>query len=111
DVEQYSYIVDIARGVVPQDKDQARAVREINQIAQISNVRLQSITFPSSTLGDKKQSTPATPPAEGGDTPAPPPPSITQAQPVQGIPGVYSMDIEIQSESEVPYYNMLNFLQ
>lgn len=110
DVNRYSYIVDIARTVVPQDKDQARAIREINQIAQISNVGLQSITFPNSTLGDKKQNSLATPAPESSQAPTTPPP-ITQAQPVQGIPGVYSMDIEIQSETEVPYYNMLEFLQ
>jgi len=41
----------IAQTIVPQDKDQAEAVREIVKIASDNNVKLASITFPASTLG------------------------------------------------------------
>lgn len=111
DVEKYGYISDIAKSVVPQDKDQARAVREINQIAALSDVTLNSITFPNSTLGEKKKATPAPEtPAADGATPAPAPPAISQAVPVTGISGVYSLEMDITSGQDIPYYNMLQFL-
>jgi Tfp pilus assembly protein PilO len=50
-VEQYSFFKDIARTVIPNDKDQAAAIIEINNIAKEVGINIQSITFPQSTLG------------------------------------------------------------
>src|SRR5665213_1423335 len=51
DVKTYASLEQIARSVVPEDKDQAEAVREIVNIAAANSVSLASITFPASTLG------------------------------------------------------------
>lgn len=107
DVEQYGYVIDIAKSVVPQDKDQARAVREINQIAALTNVTINSINFPNSTLGEKKK---VTAPTEGTESTKAKPPAISQATPVSGITGVYSLDMDIDSGEGIRYYDMLQFL-
>jgi type II secretory pathway component PulM len=114
----------IARAVVPQDKDQARTVREIVKIGNDNGIAFSSITFQNSDLGSK----PATPPppptpeaTEGeaeaevdDDAPPPPPPvNITQAQPVEGIPGVFEMEINITSDvaNPVKYSDLIRFLE
>src|SRR5689334_4061609 len=51
DIQKYSDLEKLAKSIVPQDKDQARAVREILKIAEDSGIPLSSISFPSSTLG------------------------------------------------------------
>src|ERR1043166_9560206 len=54
DIVAYSGLNNIAKSVVPRDKDQAEATREIvNLAAQSGIARLSSITFPPSTLGAK----------------------------------------------------------
>lgn len=116
DVEEFSELNEIAKSVIPQDKDQAKTVREINTIAQRSRINLSQISFESSTLGQKVPAV-ATAPATEADgssvTPAtPPPPPITQVKPVTGINGVYSLQITISSsEDPVPYYKFLEFLE
>lgn len=112
-IEEYAELEMIAQAIVPQDKDQARAVREIVKSAQGANVVLQSISFPSSTLGQEQPKVAA--PAPDGATPspaAPKTPTITQVKPVEGIPGVFSLEIAIQSDaaSPAPYFNFLDFL-
>ena len=113
DLEKYRELRDIARAIVPQDKDQAKAVREIVRFADETGVSLESITFDDSSLG-QKAAAPA--PAAGGEGQAaasepvakPKTPPITQAQPVAGIPGVYSLPIEIVSTKNIN--NFINFL-
>ncbi len=51
DIKKYSGLNKIAKAVVPQDKNQAEAVREIVNIAAANGVTLASVTFPASTLG------------------------------------------------------------
>lgn len=112
DIEKYSELERIARTVVPQEKDQARTIREIIKLAEESNVPITNISFPSSNLGQAA----AKPNAATGTTTQPAPatttPQTTQLKPVQGIPGVYQLDVTIQSDtsSPVPYNNMLTFL-
>ena len=53
DLEKYRELRDIARAIVPQDKDQAKAVREIVRFADETGVGLESITFDDSSLGQK----------------------------------------------------------
>src|SRR2546430_554291 len=50
DIETYRDLNAIAKAVVPQDKDQAEAVREIVNLAAVYGIRLSSITFAASTL-------------------------------------------------------------
>lgn len=107
-IEKYSELEKIAKSIVPQEKDQARAVREITQFAAESGITLKSISFPTSNLGQKVP--PVSPGAEGGPPAAPP---VTQVKPVEGIPGVYSLEITIQSADErgATYGGFLDFLE
>src|SRR5687767_8745893 len=51
DIEKYTELETITKSIVPQEKDQARTVREIIKLAEESGVRIGAISFPSSTLG------------------------------------------------------------
>lgn len=108
-VQQYNDLEKIARTIVPQDKDQAKAVREIVKIASDSGIKLSSISFPASTLG---QVAPKAAPSSDGTTPKVTTPSVTQVKPVDGIPGVFVLEIAVQQDSTSPttYANFLDFL-
>lgn len=125
DVEKHSELNDITKQIVPQDKDQARTVIEINKIAQESGIRLSGISFEPSTLGDSRPSTP-TPadnsesasdstntPEQTATSPAATAKALTQVQPVSGIPGVYSLGIIIQTDENdsITYEQFLTFLE
>jgi hypothetical protein len=109
-VKQYSSFEETAKAIVPQDKDQAEAVREIANLATESGIpRLSSVTFPLSTLGGLAGTTSApstSTPKSNSKT------SLTQLAPVKGITGVYSLQITIQqtSDSSIPYSRFLTFL-
>jgi hypothetical protein len=110
DVQKYAELETIAKTVVPQDKDQAKAVRQLVSIAADSNITLKSLTFPSSTLG---QSVVISPPSSSGSTaPKVTVPPLTQVQAVEGIVGVYSMEITVQSDDTKPvsFRSFLDFL-
>lgn len=120
DIEQYSELDQVANQIVPQDKDQARTVRELNRIAQESGISLSSISFEPSTLGDSRSSQPA--PSESSsdssDTTEATSPSattraLTQVKPVSGISGVYSLGISIQTDESdsITYEQFLTFLE
>lgn len=97
DVAEYSELATVAKSIVPQEKDQARTVREIINIAGKNGVPIANISFPASSLGEKKS---------GSGT------EETQVTPVEGIDGVYKLEITVQSAADkpVPYRNMLSFL-
>jgi hypothetical protein len=100
DIKRYSELNTIAQTIVPQDKDQAEAVREIVNLAAQSGIgKLSSITFPTSTLGSIGGS-------KAGN------PNLTQLTPVVGMSGVYQLEITItQSQSaRVPYGQFVSFL-
>lgn len=101
DIEKYSELESIAKTVVPQDKDQAKTVREIIQIANDNDIPIKSVVFDSSTLGDAKP--------RGGSSQQSQS-QISQAKPVEGINGVYALPIQIDSSEEVAYPNFLKFL-
>lgn len=99
DIEKYSELNEIAKTIVPQDKNQAQAVGEIVKMANESGIgTLTSITFPASTLGGVGASSNA---------------SLTQLTPVKGISGVYILPITITLDStrSVPYSQFITFLQ
>lgn len=112
DLAKNAELEKIAKSVVPQDKDQAKAVLEIIEIAKQSNIKIKSITFPSSNLGVKNSSGSSTPSSGDSSSKAPAPPPISQAKPVQGIDGVYSLEMNIIPDDQVPvnYYQFLDFL-
>lgn len=97
DVAQYQSLADIAKSIVPQDKSQAQTVREIVNIAAANGIKLGSISFPSSSLGDTTSDSKL---------------SLSQLEVVKGIPGVYSLQVIIQSDpnSPVPYDKVISFL-
>lgn len=99
DINKYNELNIIAKSVVPQDKDQAQAVREIVKIASSSGIsQLSSITFPSSTLGVTSSGSPSA--------------GQTQLTPVKDIKGVFNLQITITQDQgdSVPYQDFLAFL-
>ncbi len=99
DIAKYSSLNTIAKSVVPQDKDQAEAVREIVALAGQSGInQLSSISFPPSTLG-------GTTTVKAGN-------GLTQVTPVKGIAGVYNLQITITQtpSNPVPYSSFIGFL-
>ncbi len=117
DVQTYSSLEKIAKTIVPQDKDQAEAVREIVNIAAASGIKPTSISFPASTLGvgaaasNAASGAAGTTPA-GADAPKTAPKSLSQLTPVKSINGVYDLQIVIQQDaaSAVPYAKFIDFL-
>ena len=103
DVEKYSELDKITKSVVPQDKDQAKTVREIVTIAQQNSIPIKSVSFQSSNLGD------ATVP--GAAAPGTPKTSVSQVKPVEGIPGVFTLEIQVGSDGKVSYQDFLKFLE
>lgn len=116
DIKKYDSLDKIAQEVVPQDKNQAEAVREIVNIAALNNVSLLSINFPASSLGSLPGGSAAG--AAGSSSSAPTPPAnsktnqLSQLTAVKNIPGVYQLPITIKSDSSNPvqYENFINFL-
>lgn len=109
-VAQYAELETIAKSIVPQDKDQAEAVREIANLAAASGIpQLSSVTFPASTLGTSLTTTPSGGTVATGGTSS----KLTQLLPVKGISGVYTEQITItqSADQEVTYNQFLNFLQ
>lgn len=122
DIDRYSELEKIAKSIVPQEKDQARTIREIVKLAADHGIRIGSITFPASTLGQAAAAKPATPaPADPGNgaagSPATPAataaPTTTQVKAVEGIAGVYQMEVNVQADSASPvtYQQLLDFLK
>jgi hypothetical protein len=105
-VNQYSQLEKIAKSIVPQEKDQARTVREIVSLANQSGVSLNAISFPESTLGRT--------PGGSKNSKAPAAPAgTTQLTPVKGLSGVYAMPISVDSNKDRPitYTQLLGFLR
>lgn len=100
DIAKYSDLNTIAKSVVPQDKNQALAVREIADLAAASGIsQLSSVAFAPSTLG--------------ATTTVKTPAGLTQVTPVKTIPGVYDLQITITQSptAAVPYGDFIAFLQ
>lgn len=96
DIIKYGELNEIAQSVVPQDKDQAEAVRQIVNLAAQSGIpKLSSIVFPTSTLGT----------GVSGKTVGNP--NLTQLTPVPGISGVYQLQITVTQDNA----NLVNYSQ
>jgi hypothetical protein len=113
-IAQYASFEETAKSIVPQDKDQAEAVREITKIATDSGIkRLSSVTFPLSTLGGPAGTTSTTTTGTAAPTAnISKKNALTQLLPVKGMSGVYSLQITIQqtSEAAISYSQFLTFL-
>jgi transcriptional regulator of acetoin/glycerol metabolism len=98
DLGEYTALNEIIQKILPQSKDQAEAVSELYKIGDETGIKIASITFPSSTLGQKSNSN-----------------TVTQAKSVDGMPGVLGIDIAIELEpasgASISYDSMINFLQ
>ena len=117
DITEYTELYNIAKAIVPENKNQAETVRQIVKLAQESSVSLGSITFPSSTLGSgavggsrpstgTTSLTPTTPKVDTNKA------ALSQLTPVAGSPGVYVMQINVASDTTNPatYDEIITFL-
>lgn len=113
DIKKYATLESIAKTVVPEDKNQAEAVRELVNIAGNNGVVLGSINFPTSTLGS------STAGAASTSTTTVPLPSLnsstnklSQLVAVKGLPGVYQLTITVASDPQhpAPYSQIISFL-
>lgn len=102
-IDRYAELEQIAKQIVPQDKDQSRAVREIVGLAKDSNITLSSIAFPSSNLGQKTTPTKS---KEAGTANAP-----SQVKPVKDMSGVYELEIIVRGPAETDFPRLIAFLQ
>jgi len=115
-VQKYAYFKDVAKTVIPSDKNQAEDIVEINRVANEAGISIQSITFPTSTLGLTTSTTSAT--TTDATSSSSSKTAISQAKPVTGIPGLYSLELTITPESassapaskQLTYAKMLDFL-
>ncbi len=112
DVEKYSYFKSVAATVIPNDKNQAEAILEINQMASQAGIALLSITFPTSTLGGTATTSTANAATSSSSR------AISQATAVSGIAGLYSLQLTITTDNSktlpaaqvATYPKILNFL-
>lgn len=104
DIDTYQDIEQVANTVVPQEKDQARTVRELVKLAQDSGIAISSISFPSSSLGNKSTGAAAATQQAPG--------SNTQTQKVEGINNVEKLEITVTSDTARPvlYTSFIKFL-
>lgn len=93
DIARYADLEKITKTIVPQDKDQAQAVREITRIASSNKIALTTITFPSSTLGTAPVAAAGSAPVAAAATTAVP--NLSQLTRVANIPGVYNLQITV----------------
>lgn len=106
DLVKYAELNKLTKSIVPQDKDQAKTLREIYKIAETNGVPVKKVTFSTSTLGESATTKPKTG-AKAIET-AP----ITQVKPIDGIAGVYSMEIILANDNDnlVSFDNIIKFM-
>jgi len=112
-VEQYAYFNTVAKTVLPSDKDQAQAVLDIFRLADQAGISIANITFPASNLGAKPSAKASSDAATASSKTA-----ISQAKPVEGITGLYSLELIITPQTgigvpeakKVSYQKFLDFL-
>lgn len=117
-VAKYSYFKEVAKTVIPSDKDQAAAVVEISRMADASGLGIQSITFPASTLGLTTSTTSTSSTTQDATSATSSTKAISQAKPVSGIAGLYSLELTITPlagnnappDKQITYAKMLDFL-
>jgi len=122
DIDKYQDFEETAKSVVPQDKDQAKAVRQIINLAKESGIKIQSISFSASSLGGSgatqssgQNQNPDAPGASKPNATTNSKKAVSQAVPVAGVNGVYSLEMIIIPDTEagspITYTQFLDFLQ
>lgn len=86
---------EILAAIAPAEKDQARAVREITQMAAESGLSVKAVRFPGSDLVITKKSTTA-------DQKTATTQSISQAKPVPGLNNVLGIAVEVELNNSNP---------
>lgn len=108
-------IANIISNIVPAEKDQAKAVRELNAIAENNNLVVSSITFPRSDLLNKAKTTTTATTSQQSDQKEEPQKAISQAKPIKGLKGVYSIELSAEISSanndRIPTDKLLSFLE
>lgn len=111
DLEKYSTLNATIEKILPKSKDQAKAVKELYQIGDETGIIIEKIQFPTSTLGQKTAPKTGTTTSVGTTTNN----VVTQAKPVEGIPKVLGIDINVDlapsSGKTMSYDSMIRFLQ
>lgn len=112
DIQKYSELYKIAKTVVPESKNQAEAVRQIVKLAEANKIGLQSISFPTSSLGNSTASPTAPASAAGPSATGGASASLSQLTPVKNIPGVYDLKLIVTSSQDgaVTYSQLIKFL-
>lgn len=114
DIEKYKELKATAKQIVPQDKEQTEATREILNLAQQSGIKIASISFPPSTLGQAAAPKSSTPAPSGTAETRPPAaaPTVSQVKPVEGIKNLFQLDIVVTSDTTdtVSYTELIDFL-
>ena len=113
DITTYNDLYKIAKVVVPENKNQAEAVRQIVKLAANNSIRLGSISFPSSSLGNSGAAATAANPAPAVTKPSnAASTALSQLTPVLAAPGVYVLQINVNSDSNYPasYPQLISFL-
>lgn len=95
DLEEYAELEQIAKQVVPQEKDQVRTVREIAKFAEESGINLSAIGFAESELGEPTASNV----------------NLTQLEQVEGLNNVYGMEIMLSTGSPAQFAQLVDFLE
>jgi hypothetical protein len=100
-VAKYGPLAELAESIVPRDKNQAEAVREIVNIAQKNNIRVGSIAYPQSSLGSPTQKN------AGAKI------NLSQLTPIKGLSGVYQLQITVSSDVNYPitFKQLIRFLR
>lgn len=115
DIKTYANLNDIAKAIVPEDKDQAEAVREIVNMASQYGISLASISFPASTLGLTPGGTGTSAAAASSSAAAAASSkssTLSQLTAVKNIPGVYQLPITVNGDPNKPiaYDKFIGFL-
>lgn len=113
DIAASRELYNIAKVIVPENKDQAQAVRQIIKLAGENNVVIDSFDFPASNLGAGPAGVrPVTGAATGGSAAGGAKATLSQLTPVPKIPGVYNLQLTVTSSTSTlaTYSQLINFL-
>lgn len=115
DIDKYTELENIANDIVPKDKDQAKAVREIASIASQNGIIIKNVSFPTSNLGvEKKKDSKSTGNSSTDSSSAKKEsaPPLSQVEAAEGLKGVYKLEVSIESDDQLPitYDNLKKFL-
>jgi hypothetical protein len=114
DIAEYEGLEMIAKTVVPQEKDQARTTLELINLAAQSGITISSIEFPESLLGEAAKKSKSKTTTDGTTAPVKTVDSnTTQLTPLTNLKGVYTMEIQVESDSAQPisYDQLLTYLK